>query len=217
MSPTLGAAAWWAADRDLTVRSSPPGTIRRADPENEMRDGREVERGTDQVGVVAVRGRIPHGNHPHAENPAQTFRVVDGVRYSIPGDYATVGADGTIQLLGRGSACINTGGEKVYPEEVEQLLREHQDVADCLIVGVPDDRFGERVVALAPPAVAASVDAETLTAWCRGRLAGSKRPKRFFVVETLERSAAGQADDRRLRRLAAELVGAEGITIPTAT
>jgi acyl-CoA synthetase (AMP-forming)/AMP-acid ligase II len=176
--------------------------------------GREVDPGTDQVGVVAVRGRIPLGYHRDAEKTAQTFRVVDGVRYSIPGDYATVAADGAIQLLGRGSACINTGGEKVYPEEVEQLLREHPGVFDCLVVGVPDDRFGEMVVALVQPEVATSVDAASLAEWCRGRLAGYKRPKRFFAVESLERSAAGKADYRRLRRLAAALVDAEGVRAP---
>jgi fatty-acyl-CoA synthase len=157
-----------------------------------------------------------NGYHRDAEKTAQAFRVVDGVRYSIPGDYATVAADGMIQLLGRGSACINTGGEKVFPEEVEQLLREHRDAADCLVVGGPADRFGEMVVALVQSAAGESVDAAALTTWCRGRLAGYKGPKRFFVVETLERSAAGKADYRRSRRLAAELVGAEGITTPTA-
>jgi acyl-CoA synthetase (AMP-forming)/AMP-acid ligase II len=171
--------------------------------------GHEVEPGSDQVGVVAVRGRLPLGYHRDAEKTAQTFRVVDGVRYSIPGDYATVAADGTIQLLGRGSACINTGGEKVYPDEVEQRLREHPEVLDCLVVGVPDARYGEMVVALVQPRGGESLDAATLTGWCRGRLAGYKRPRRCFVVETLDRSAAGKADYRRLRRLAADLVAAD--------
>ena len=113
---------------------------------------REVAPGSGDIGMVGVTGPIPLGYYKDEEKTAATFRIVDGVRYSIPGDYATVEADGTIQLLGRGSACINTGGEKVYPEEVELLLREHPGVFDCLVVGVPDDRFGETVVALVVPA-----------------------------------------------------------------
>jgi fatty-acyl-CoA synthase len=167
--------------------------------------GRAVTPGTDEIGLVGVTGPIPVGYYKDDAKTAATFRTVDGVRYSIPGDYATVDADGTILLLGRGSACINTGGEKVYPEEVEGLLREHPALADCLVVGVPDERFGEMVVALAVPAAGAELDEPTLDAWCRGRLSGYKRPKRFFVVDTLERSAAGKADHRRMRTLAAEL------------
>jgi len=166
--------------------------------------GRAVTPGSDAVGLVGVTGPIPLGYYKDEEKTAATFRTVDGVRYSIPGDYATVDADGTIRLLGRGSACINTGGEKVYPEEVELLLREHPGVADCLIVGVPDPRFGEAVVALVVPGDP-TLDADALDAWCRGRLSGYKRPKRFFLVDTLERSAAGKADYARLRALASEL------------
>jgi acyl-CoA synthetase (AMP-forming)/AMP-acid ligase II len=172
--------------------------------------GRAVTPGSDEVGMVGVTGPIPVGYYKDEAKTAATFRTVDGVRYSIPGDYATVGADGTILLLGRGSACINTGGEKVYPEEVEGLLREHPALADCLVVGVPDERFGETVVALVVPTPQAAgggeLDEASLDAWCRGRLSGYKRPKRFFVVDTLDRSAAGKADYRRLRARAAELV-----------
>ena len=105
---------------------------------------------------------------------AATFRVFDGVRYSVPGDYATVDADGTVQLLGRGSACINTGGEKVYPEEVEAELRKHPSVFDCVVVGVPDERFGEKVVALVQVTEGHALDEAELAAWCRARLAGYK-------------------------------------------
>ena len=115
-------------------------------------------------------------------------------------------SDGIIQLLGRGSACINTGGEKVYPEEVELLLREHPGVFDCLVVGVPDQRFGEIVVALVVPTARAGADEEVLATWCHGRLSGYKRPKRFLLVDTLDRSAAGKADYAKLRALAESLV-----------
>jgi len=177
---------------------------------------REVARGSDDVGMVAVTGRIPLGYFKDEAKTNATFRVVDGVRYSIPGDYATVDADGTIRLLGRGSACINTGGEKVYPEEVELALRAHPGVLDCVVVGVPDDRFGEAVIALVQAAVGRDLDTgeldrvdldpADLKSWCRGRISGYKRPKRFFVVDTLDRSAAGKANYTQLRKLAAALV-----------
>ena len=126
-----------------------------------------------------------------------------GRRYSIPGDYATVDADGTIQLLGRGSACINTGGEKVYPEEVELALRSHPDVFDCVVVGVPDDRWGEMVVALVEPTDGRTIDADALARALPASLAGYKVPKRFVVLDSLQRSPAGKADYKLLRELAA--------------
>jgi 3-oxocholest-4-en-26-oate---CoA ligase len=174
---------------------------------------REVTPGSDDVGLVAVTGRIPIGYFKDAAKTDATFRTVDGVRYSIPGDYATVDAEGTIRLLGRGSACINTGGEKVYPEEVELALRAHPGVADCVVVGVPDDRFGEAVIALVQAAggrdrEAGDLDAADLEQWCRGRISGYKRPKQFFIVDTLDRSAAGKANYTQLRKLAAQLVSA---------
>ncbi len=188
-------------------------------------DGLDVAPGSGEVGLVAISGRIPLGYHGDPEKTTATFRTVDGVRYSVPGDHATVEADGSIRLLGRGSACINTGGEKVYPEEVELALRSHPDVFDCLVVGIPDDRFGEKVVALvqareaagvtAPGAPAEAragraergqgVDEDALRTWCRERLAGYKVPRRMLAVTSLARSAAGKADYNRLRALAAEL------------
>ncbi len=180
-------------------------------------DGRDVAPGSGEVGLVAVSGRIPLGYHGDPEKTAATFRTVGGVRYSVPGDHATVEADGSIRLLGRGSACINTGGEKVYPEEVELALRSHPGVFDCLVVGIPDDRFGEKVVALVQPRETGGVRGaggahgdpepgeEALRRWCRERLAGYKVPRRMLYVDSLGRSAAGKADYNRLRALAAEL------------
>ncbi len=167
--------------------------------------GRPVTPGSDEVGLIAVTGRIPIGYLNDPEKTARTFRVVDGVRYSMPGDYASVDADGTIRLLGRGSACINTGGEKVYPEEVELVLREHASVSDCVVIGLPDERFGEQVVALVEADAGVTLTEADLDAWCRPRLAGYKKPKRFLLVETLSRSAAGKADYRYLKDLAARL------------
>jgi acyl-CoA synthetase (AMP-forming)/AMP-acid ligase II len=166
--------------------------------------GEEVAPGSDEIGLVAVAGRLPLGYWKDDPKTAQTFRTIAGVHYSIPGDYASVDADGTIRLLGRGSACINTGGEKVYPEEVELLLRAHPNVGDCVVVGVPDERFGETVVAVVEPTAGSGLDEDELDAFCRGRLAGYKRPRRFVLVGDLRRSAAGKADYRYLRALAAE-------------
>ena len=112
------------------------------------RGGREpttatlVQPGDETIGMLGVGGAIPLGYYKDPEKTAATFRTVGGKRYSIPGDYASIDPDGTIRLLGRGSACINTGGEKVYPEEVELALRAHPDVFDCVVVGVPDEKLG---------------------------------------------------------------------------
>jgi fatty-acyl-CoA synthase len=174
-------------------------------------DGHEVEWGTDEVGMVAVGGRIPLGYYQDPEKTAQTFRVVDGVRYSVPGDYATVDADGTIRLLGRGSATVNTGGEKVYPEEVELVLRKNKAVFDCVVVGVPDARFGETVVALVQVTEGYYTDEPELRAFCRSRgLAGYKIPRRILFTDTLRRAPNGKADYKLLRELAADLLGITG-------
>jgi acyl-CoA synthetase (AMP-forming)/AMP-acid ligase II len=168
--------------------------------------GAQVEPGSGAVGFVGVSGNLPLGYYKDEVKTNATFRVINGVRYSIPGDYGTVEPDGSITLLGRGSACINTGGEKVYPEEVELILREHPGVFDCVIVGVPDERFGEMVVALVQPTPGTDVNANALDAWSRERIAGYKRPKRWFLVDSLKRSAAGKANHPRLRELAATLI-----------
>ena len=114
-------------------------------------DGREVEPGSAEIGAVANGGLIPLGYYKDPEKSARTFREVHGTRYSFPGDMATVATDGTLVLCGRGSNCINTGGEKVFPEEVEETLKRHSAVEDALVFGVPDDRFGQRVAGVAQP------------------------------------------------------------------
>jgi fatty-acyl-CoA synthase len=167
-------------------------------------DGDIVRPGDERVGMLGVGGPIPLGYYKDPEKTAATFRKVGGKRYSIPGDYATVDADGTIRLLGRGSACINSGGEKVYPEEVELALRSHPYVFDCVVVGVPDTRWGEMVVALVQPADGADVDETELAAHCRATLAGYKIPKRFIALESLQRSPSGKADYKLLRTVAEE-------------
>jgi acyl-CoA synthetase (AMP-forming)/AMP-acid ligase II len=168
--------------------------------------GRDVTPGTDEVGVVAMGGHLPMGYYKDPEKTASTFKVLDGRRYSIPGDYATVDADGVVRLLGRGSASINTGGEKVYPDEVELVLRKHAGVFDCVVLGVPHERFGEQVVALVQVTDGHYLDEEELKMWCRTKLAGYKTPRRFLFVDTIERSAAGKAPHGKLREVALQLL-----------
>ncbi len=194
-----------AADLETEIKPARFGVSDRVKVLDEHTD-REVVPGSGEIGLLAVGGRLPLGYYKDEAKTGATFRTVDGARYSIPGDYASVDADGTIQLLGRGSACINTGGEKVYPEEVELLLRKHPGVHDCVVVGVPDDRFGEIVVALVQPGDGESLGEDELRAFCSERAAGYKRPKRFVLVDDLRRSAAGKADYKYLRALAAERV-----------
>jgi acyl-CoA synthetase (AMP-forming)/AMP-acid ligase II len=166
-------------------------------------DNRKVAPGSDQVGKVARHGHVPLRYHNDPEKTAKTFVEVDGERWAITGDDATVETDGTIRILGRGSQCINTGGEKVYPEEVEEPLRAHPDVEDALVVGVPDERWGERVVAVIQP-VSGPPSLEALQQHVRASVAGYKVPRDLVVVQRIERSPAGKADYRWARDRAIE-------------
>jgi acyl-CoA synthetase (AMP-forming)/AMP-acid ligase II len=165
-------------------------------------DGRDVVPGSGELGRVAFRGRTPLGYYKDAAKSAATFLVVDGVRYSVPGDWAEVEADGTVRLLGRGSQCINTGGEKVYPEEVEEVLKLHPAVEDAAVVGVPDERFGEAIAAVVAPAPGAMVDAAELIGHVKAHLAAFKAPKQVIAVPSLGRAANGKLDYRRLKEQA---------------
>jgi acyl-CoA synthetase (AMP-forming)/AMP-acid ligase II len=180
----------------LGSRSGSDGTTFVLNEETTVLDdgGRPVEPGSGVVGQLARRGHIPLEYHRDPEKTARTFVEIDGVRWALPGDMATVEADGTMSLLGRGSLSINTGGEKVFPEEVEAPLRDHPAVEDAVVVGVPDERWGERVVAVVQPASGAVPTLEDLQAHCRGLLAGYKVPRGLVLVERVERSPAGKAD-----------------------
>jgi acyl-CoA synthetase (AMP-forming)/AMP-acid ligase II len=161
--------------------------------------------GTGQVGRLATRGRVPLRYWKDDERSARTFVEIAGERWALPGDMATVDADGTIHLLGRGSLCINTGGEKVYPEEVEAVLKAHPEVGDAVVVGAPDARWGERVVAVVSPAEGATVpDLEALQSHCRDRLAGYKVPRAVRTVDEVRRSPSGKADYRWAKELATD-------------
>ncbi|MFN8105191.1 MAG: acyl-CoA synthetase [Acidimicrobiia bacterium] len=166
-------------------------------------DLRRVEPGSDTVGMLARTGHIPLGYHKDPDKTAKTFVTdPDGRRWALPGDMATVDADGVITLLGRGSGCINTGGEKVYPEEVESVLKGHPSVFDALVVGVADDRFGQRVAAVVSAAPGASPGLDDLAAHCRGQLAGYKVPRDLVVVDEIARTPSGKPDYRWARRIA---------------
>jgi acyl-CoA synthetase (AMP-forming)/AMP-acid ligase II len=161
--------------------------------------GRDVEPGSGELGRVAIRGRTPIGYYKDEAKSAQTFVMIDGDRYSIPGDYATVEADGSVTLVGRGSQCINTGGEKVYPEEVEECLKLHPTVADAAVVGMPDEKWGEAITALVEPHPGTPIDPAELIAHVKAHLAAYKAPKRVIEIPTLGRAANGKLDYKHLR------------------
>jgi fatty-acyl-CoA synthase len=173
-------------------------------------DGRDVEPGSGRSGVLALGGRIPLGYYKDEAKSAATFRTIDGKRYSVPGDFAEVGADGSIHLLGRGSVVINTGGEKVYPEEVEEVIKTLDGVADAVVVGIPDERFGEEIVAVVEPSAGDGADpvtSEAVIGHVKARLAGYKAPKQVRLVDTIGRSPAGKVDYARHRAESAEWAG----------
>jgi fatty-acyl-CoA synthase len=173
-------------------------------------DGADVVPGSGTVGVLALGGRIPVGYYKDETKSAATFRVLDGVRYSIPGDYAEVREDGSIHLLGRGSVCINTGGEKVYPEEVEEAVKTVDGVLDAVVVGIPNERFGEEIVAvvqLRAEVPEGTVGPDAVIEHVKARLAGYKAPRRVRFVETIGRSPSGKVDYARHRAETAEWLG----------
>jgi acyl-CoA synthetase (AMP-forming)/AMP-acid ligase II len=165
----------------------------------------EVEPGSGKVGLLARGGNIPLGYYNDPVKTAETF-VTDprGRRWSIPGDFARVEADGRITLLGRGSVSINSGGEKIYPEEVEGALKDHPDVYDVLVVGVPDDRWGERVCALLQARPGHQPELEALREHCRTRIAGYKIPRQLLLVDEVPRLPNGKPDYRSAKEQARE-------------
>jgi acyl-CoA synthetase (AMP-forming)/AMP-acid ligase II len=155
------------------------------------------------VGKLGRGGNIPLGYYKDEAKTAETFLVAkDGTRYAIPGDYATVEEDGSITLLGRGSVSINSGGEKIYPEEVEQALKAHESVFDALVVGVPDERWGQRVAAVVQPRDGHDVTLDALDQHCRGTIAGYKVPRELHLVDEIRRSPAGKPDYPWAKQLA---------------
>lgn len=169
--------------------------------------GTEVVPGSDEVGFLALGGPIPLGYYKDPEKSAKTFREFGGARYSVPGDFAKVLTDGTIELLGRGSVVINTGGEKVFPEEVEEAIKLHDAVHDVLVVGIPDDRFGEAITAVVALNAGAAATAEEIGETVRANLAGFKRPRTVVFVEQVRRGPNGKADYAWAKETAREFLG----------
>jgi acyl-CoA synthetase (AMP-forming)/AMP-acid ligase II len=164
--------------------------------------------GPGGTGRIARGGHIPLGYYKDPVKTAALFAEVDGVRYAVPGDFARVEQDGSITLLGRGNTCVNTGGEKVYPEEVEGALKSFGTVFDALVIGVPDERLGQRVAALIQPRDGQHVDLAGLEAHLRTQIAGYKVPRSVWLVEQIGRTPAGKADYRWARRFAEEQMAA---------
>ncbi len=159
-------------------------------------DGNEVVPGSGVRGIIAKCGHIPVGYFKDEKKTAETFRTYNGVRYAIPGDYAEVEADGSVTMLGRGSVSINSGGEKIYPEEVEAALKGHPDVFDALVVGVPDERFGQHVAAVVQAREGTRPTLAELDAHVRTEIAGYKVPRSLWLVDEVKRSPAGKPDYR---------------------
>jgi acyl-CoA synthetase (AMP-forming)/AMP-acid ligase II len=162
-----------------------------------------VKPGSGELGTIARSGRIAFGYYNDPEKTDGTF-VTDaaGVRWLLTGDLAQVEEDGTITIFGRGSQCINTGGEKVFPEEVEAVLKGHPAVFDAVVTGIPDERWGSRVAAVVQPYEGTNPTPEELDAHCRGRLSGYKVPRTYAFVDEMVRSPAGKADYRWARQTA---------------
>jgi 3-oxocholest-4-en-26-oate---CoA ligase len=165
-------------------------------------DDREVQPGSDEVGMVAAGGNVPLGYFKDDEKSARTFRVIDGKRYSFPGDMAKVNADGSLELLGRGSQVINTAGEKVFPEEVEEAIKRADGILDCLVIGLDDDKFGQAVTAVASLAEDHTTTEAAVIASVKAELAGYKAPKRVFFVDEVPRAPNGKADYKAAKQLA---------------
>ncbi len=194
-SEALGAAS-------SVSRSAGEGTTGRFQPGPHTKviddDGCEIEPGSGQVGRLAVGGRIPLGYHNDPKKTAETFVEVDGQRFAIAGDHATITAEGNIEFLGRGSTSINTGGEKVFPDEVETALKRHPDVVDAAVVGVPDKRFGQAVTALVEMAPGTVLDTGDVRDQCREFIAGYKVPRHVFQIDSLNRAANGKLNYQNL-------------------
>ncbi|MFM7686874.1 MAG: AMP-binding protein [Actinomycetota bacterium] len=195
----------------ISMKGVPPSTAKFSrNPTTKVftDDDREVQPGSDEVGMVAAGGMVPLGYFKDEAKSARTFRTIEGVRYSFPGDMAMVAADGSLILLGRGSQVINSGGEKIFPEEVEEAVKRVDGVVDCLVVGVEDERFGQAVTAIASVADGATVDEASVIAGVKRDLAAYKAPKRVVFVSQVPRAPNGKADYKAAKQIAVDTLGA---------
>jgi acyl-CoA synthetase (AMP-forming)/AMP-acid ligase II len=167
-------------------------------------DLKPIAAGSGRIGRIARAGRVPLGYYKDAEKTAERFATIDGVRYVLPGDMATVEEDGRITVYGRGTNCINTGGEKVYPEEVEEALKAHPDVFDALVIGVADDIWMQRVVAVVQPRDGRAPSLDDLQVHCRQHIAGYKVPRQLALVAEVARQPSGKPDYAWARAIIAD-------------
>ncbi|MFM8390442.1 MAG: AMP-binding enzyme, partial [Actinomycetota bacterium] len=191
----------------ITMKGLPPQTAKFSQmPTTKVftDDDREVVPGSGEVGKVAAGGSVPFGYYKDPEKSAKTFRTINGVAYSFPGDLAMVAEDGSLILLGRGSQVINSGGEKIFPEEVEEAVKRVEGVQDCLVVGIDDEKFGQAVTAVTSLAPGQSVDEATIIAGVKNQLAGYKAPKRVVFVSTVPRAPNGKADYKAAKTMATD-------------
>ena len=194
----------------ISMKGMPPSTARfTQSPTTKvfMEDGVEVTPGSEEVGMVAAGGLVPIGYFKDEEKSARTFRTINGVRYSFPGDMAMVAADGSLILLGRGSQVINSGGEKIFPEEVEESVKRVDGIVDCLVVGIADEKFGQSVTAVASLLEGATVTEAEVIAGVKGDLAAFKAPKRVVFVTQVPRAPNGKADYTTTKQLANDALG----------
>ena len=175
-----------------------PGVIILAD------DGEILEPGSKKIGLIGTSGLVPVGYYKDEKKSAETFREINGTRYSFPGDYAKFASDGTITLLGRGSNCINSAGEKIYPEEVEEALKKNDDVFDCLVVGMPDEKFGQKIVAVVSTVDNKELDQLQLIEDARKTIAGYKLPKAIIFTNEVQRAPNGKANYKWAKSFAEE-------------
>ena len=175
-----------------------PGVIIIAD------DGEILEPGSEKIGLIGTSGLVPVGYYKDKKKSEETFREVNGIRYSFPGDYAKLEEDGTITLLGRGSNCINSAGEKIYPEEVEEALKRNDEIFDCLVVGVDDKKFGQRVVAIVSTEKDKNISEDALIESTRQFIAGYKLPKEIIFVDEVQRAPNGEANYKWAKSIAVQ-------------
>jgi acyl-CoA synthetase (AMP-forming)/AMP-acid ligase II len=197
--------------RDHTAMKSGPTVTKLGETVVFDENLQPVEPGSGVIGKIARSGNIPVGYYNDPVKTAEVFITIDAKRYVMPGDFATVEADGSVTLLGRGSICINSGGEKIFPEEVEAVVRSHPDLMDALVAGAPDERFGQRVAAIVEPRAGRQAPSlEEIQELCRKHVAGYKIPRELHVVEKVERAPSGKPD----YRWAADVITAARATEP---
>jgi acyl-CoA synthetase (AMP-forming)/AMP-acid ligase II len=204
INDVFGASEAITVGSSVATKDNVPASTGSFTPRADMRvvddNGQDVVPGSGMAGLIAFSGRQPLGYYKDPVKTAEVFRTIDGKRHSVPGDWAVVAADGSVTLLGRGSACINTGGEKVYPDEVEKVIGTLPGVADAVVLGIPHERFGQAVVAVVQPDSGAALTADAVIAHSKAKLASYKAPRQVVFVEVIGRGPTGKIDLQMLRQ-----------------